>query len=1815
MKKYIRLFLFMMVAWLCVQCSSGGDTAGTPTYDEHISAYSGGSLSRQGEVRVLFSSDIPQEVLDKYQPDDLMQISPKVEGKFVMADARTLTFHPTNEMERNTQYTAKVRTDRIFEAKEPFSFQFNTLPFALSANVKTLTEGEGGYQILVSINTADNEKPDVVEKHIQFSHKCTTNWTHSDQGTSHQVMLDIKPDKDINLLIQSVADASLGLEEKLLTEVSLPSFHSFKVIKAISKTDDRHYIEVTFNKALDTKQDHKGLIYIDGTPTELVVEGNVVRAYANMQAGKQVTLVVDKSLRSHNQVVLGEPYRQEITIQTNKPEVEFVSDGTIIPQSDQILVPFRSIYMRGVRVLVYKVFANMMGTMMQQGNLDSYEGLCYAARPVAATTFYIDQPDIDLTTWHTYAIDLSKQFQVEPGAMYRIELSLDARLSVWPSDSLPALSRQELAQEDARLLESQSRTFDYTTYYYTGMGHDQQQWWVDNYYQKRKDPSTPYYYDDRIVARNVLATNIGLTAQRGTDQDISIVAVNLPDALPLADTDIKAYNHQQQLVATARTNADGIAQLHYDVKAGQPSYIVATLGNDVSYLKIPDNESLSTSTFDVSGQSIQRGLKGYIYGERGVWRPGDTLHIGFMLNDRKHSLPEGHPVTLRLTNPLGQLVHTQTLTSGIMGTYAFNVATDADAPTGVWNAQINVGGVNFEKSLRIEAIKPNRLKINLTLPDGALTKGDNHSQLYTEWLNGQKAGGLKYDISATIVQSKTSWPKLKEYTFDDPTKSFETAEQEISKGTVSESGKAATNIQFNIDKDNAPGMLRCNLVTHVYEPSGEFSTDVTQAQIAPYRRFVGIKAPQQTKQTQLDTDKKHTYSVISVDKDGHPQANVRIDVQIYKVNWYWWWSSTRDDLAGYTKSEHHTPFRDLSVTTDSEGKATFDMNIAKQEWGTYLIVAQDQECHHSTGVLSYFDWPWMTSRRSTENGESATQLTLSTDRKEYAPGDKIHLSVPSEAGSRAIVSICNGSQILSLRTYPCQKGQTEILLDVTEQMMPNVYLAVSLVQPYNQTINDMPIRMYGITPVTVTSAASHLQPVVKCDDEFRSESTCQVTVSEQSGRPMGYTLAIVDEGLLDLTHFKTPDAWSLFNAREALGVRFWDMYQLVSGAYGGRIEQFFSIGGDEALNNAPKAIVNRFTPMVHFAGPFELKKGEKRTHSVNVPNYNGRVRVMVVAGDGQAYGHTDKSVLVRRPLMLIGTMPRQIGVNDEMTVAATVFATKALGKVRVQLSAADGLQVVGDKVQTLQFDAAGDQTVQFRIRAGEYAGMSTVSLQASAGSDRADYTAQIDMRAVSIPISQTTEVKIAPGQTYQTDITLPGNSDNKLLTELSAIQPLNMTYRINQLLVYPHGCAEQTVSKAFPQLYLAEFADLSLTQAAKVEENVKYCIRRIGSYQTPDGGIAYWPSSRNSNVWVSGYVLHFLTEAAARGYFVQTDMMNRLKSYVTKQANSWEPKYNGEENAYLLYVLANAQSSQLGAMNRMLEHAAELSRTCNDLLAGAYALSGRKDISQKLLQSGSGTSHNHWYNPEAAHLMALDLVSDAKALECAETLRSRLMSDQWLSTSNCAMSLIALSHYYKHTKQSSGLNFQAKVNGKLIGDIDSKKFTWTAQTEMEQPKAKLEVTNRDKNGTLYLNLTAQGMASQSSVPASSNGLELTIHYKDQNGGSISPASLQQSTTFHAVLTVSNKTMNAVDNVAVTHIVPAGWEILSSKPSNSVSYQDQRDDRLLSYIDRLAQGASVTIDVTLSATYAGKYYLPAIHAEAMYDNQISGNTASSECVVQ
>lgn len=1818
--KQLYYLVLALVALMCCQCTGKVSKLNEPVaYNEYVTAYTAGCVPRKSDVRVLLSQDIPQGRMDSVKAAEVMQLSPKVEGSYSYADARTLLFTPATTMSPNTEYSVQVALDKVLDDAQEFQFAFKTRPLAIGGNLKSLevTEDEQ-YELTYSLYTADSESPKEVESHVSLVYlpKSEVTWSHATDGLSHELKVRTKPESDCSLELYQVEDKKVGAERKVITSTVLPSTKQLEAVSFLSKPGDRQCIEVTFNKNLDPKQDLTGLVTIEGADTQIDIEGNKLLLYANMDESENetVTVAVAKSVRSRSGLTLAKGLSRQVTISTQKPEVQFVGDGTIIPQSDRILVPFRAIYMRGVRVMVFKVFANMMGTMLLRGDISEDDYLNYAARPVAATTFYMDEQGADLTKWNTYAIDLTEQMKLEPGAMYRVELSLDARLSAWPCDSLPKATREELAAEDARVLAASNEGFDESrSYYYTGRYRHQSFWWDDNYYEHYDDPAYRYYYSEHTVGKNVLATNIGLTALRGSAQALSVTAIGLPDALPMSGVEMTAYSMQQQVVGTGKSNDEGIAEIRYDAKLGQPAYVVARKGDDVSYLKVTTDQTLSTSTFDVSGNVIERGLKGFIYGDRGVWRPGDTLHIAFMLNDRDKTLPEEHPVTLRLTNPLGQEACRMTRTQGAMGLYVFEIPTAEDALTGIWSAQIQVGGVTFAKNLRIETIKPNRLKIDLKLPEETLAAGNSQASLHTEWLNGIPARGLKYDITATLIETTTGWKGWKDYVFDNPTKTFETSEQLVARGEVGATGDATCTLKLN-PGNTAPGMLRGNLVTHVYEPSGEFSVDVTQLIIAPYSHFVGIKAPAQANQSHLDTDRDHTFQVASVNKEGKAIPAVKVRVDIYKVDWYWWWNSSREDMAGYTSSKYNKPVKTLSVVTDSQGQGSFTLNMTQANWGTYLIVAQDLTSGHSAGTLSYFDWPWMTSRRSDVASENATALTLTTDKQEYAPGEKIRLNIPSEAGSRAIVSVSNGSRILQLNTYPCQAGHTEIVLDATEAMTPNVYLGVSLVQPYHQTLNDMPIRMYGLTPITVTSPRSHLAPVVTCADEFRPESRSQVTVSEKEGRPMAYTLAIVDEGLLDLTRFKTPNAWDVFNAREALGTRFWDLYSHVNGAYGGRIEQLFSIGGDEALNNTPKAIVNRFRPMVHFAGPFTLKKGEKRTHKVNVPNYNGRVRVMVVAGDGSAYGSADKSVLVNRPLMLIGTMPRQIGRGDEMTVSATVFATDRLGDVQVSLKGSKGLQVVGEASQTIRMDEAGDKTIQFSIKDdGQGGSEGMVTLVATSGSYKADYTSPISIRTVSQTLSNTIEKRVEAGATLEETLTMPGEGDYRLLLGASAVQPLNVGRRLSQLISYPHGCVEQTTSKAFPQLYLDDFSALSPEQQREVEANVKNCIERLPSYQTKEGGMSYWPGARSSHQWASGYVLHFLSEAMACGYYVPDNLMRNLKMYVKVQAAAWSDKDDLSTTAYMLYVLSAMQMPELGAMNRMRERAATLPADARHLLSAAYALAGREDAELHNNIKGEEKNYSRWMPLEVACLLDQLAIGDNHASESAETIRKRLMSEHWLSTSDCAFSLIALSQYYKKHQVGKGLQHVVTVDGKQVAEVKSHKFAWSQELPVAGASCRLAWRNTS-DAEMYVTLTTQGTATQGKVERMNQGLEVTARYTTDDDKPLTVSELAQSTTFRCAVTISNTAGTDLENIAVTHILPAGWEILSASGAGTIHYQDRRDDRLLSYIDLLRKGESVTIRLNLSATYAGRFYLPSVQAEAMYDAKVMGCTESDEVVV-
>ena len=1844
MIRSIGLFCVLCLLSLLTSCHTTSSTdQDLPPYNPNVEAFTTGKISRYSPVYLIFNQEIPAERLKADRLGKLVRLKPDVPGRWAFENNRTLVFKPEKGFERNTSYQVNVDLSEWFEAEgkdKRFAFGFTTLPLALRGNLESMDinkKNENGYDLTAVLFTPDKESPGTVESLVDFSEKVDATWQHSPDGKKHEVALTNVPAgmEGERTLRLSVSSNKLGVEKADVVTVNIPDQNDFSVYDVVYVSEPECYVEVAFTKLLDSAQDMRGLAFIAGNTSETVnVDGNKLRLYpdADLREKGAMNIHLNQGISSKSGLNLKEAVVRQVVANEQKPNVRFIGKGVIIPQSTQLSVPFQAIYLRGVTVSVIKILEQNIGQFLQSNNLDESGELMRVGRLIARKTIFLDEEGLDLSRWNTFAVDLKRLIEPEPGAIYRLELSFDRPLSVYPcgNDTVVLSKEQILASDEIRFKEESAR-FDEGGYYYY-----RQYDWSDYNWEKRSDPCSDSYYFNKVEGKNVLATNLGLVAMLGQDNDMTVLVHNIQNTEPERGVTVTAYNYQHQALASGTTDDKG--QVRLDLSSGRPFYLIASQGTQRSYLRVDNGSALSLSSFDVSGEVVQKGIKGFIYGERGVWRPGDTLHLGFMLNDRAKQLPAEHPVVMELYNPLGQMYARKTQTRGELGLYVFDFVTEADAPTGAWNVKAQVGGVSFSKRLRIESIKPNRLKIALSMPEKTLLRGEPmDARLHVEWLQGAIARNLKYDIQGTFIATPTTFEGYKGFYFDDPSRVFNTEESKLISGVTNERGDATVQARFELGS-TAPGMLLANLVTRVYEESGDFSIDADRMLYSPYRRYAGIKSPQKDKE-QLNTGTNYTYEVASVDYLGKPQANTELDVKVYKVYWHWWWDSNSSGLANYVSDSYNKPVKTFAVRTDGDGRGTFQLSFPDKEWGTYFISVKDKESKHSTGVMSYFDWPYNEGRRNTDGSESATMLSFKTDKDSYTPGEKMVVTFPSTKGSRAIISIENGVRVLSLTEHTCEDKQTTVRLDVTKDMQPNAYVYITLLQPHGITKNDLPIRLYGVVPFTVTSPESHLTPVIQSPAELKPDASYTISVSEKNGKEMAYTLAIVDEGLLDLTRFRTPEPWKAFNAREALGVNTWDLYNYVVGAYGGRIEQLFSIGGDDALNKGPKAIVNRFKPVVRFDGPFLLKKGKTARHTYQMPNYNGRVKIMVVAGNGEAYGHADKSVMVRKPVMLLGTLPRVIGVGEEMVVPATVFATEdGVGAVNVSIACSSNMEVVGEATRSLSFERKGDQQASFRIRVKKNPGIGKVTITATGKGDKSVYETELEIRTVRRPQVKVTAATLEAGKSWKETVAMPGaTGTNQLTLEVSDIAPVNVSSRLSYLLGYPHGCLEQITSKGFPQLYISSFTDLTLQQAKSTEEAVKEVIRRLRSYQTVDGAFAYWPGGTSSNGWGTVYATHFLLEASKKGYLVPEAMKQSVLNNLRRVARNWKPVtsyYKDSEEAtqaYRLYVLALAGSPEMGAMNRLKEMK-DLTSMSRWSLASAYALVGREDVAQDLISKTTALPSGYSEYDEtfgsdvrdqSIQLMTLCLLDKGKeAATLVEELSKQLSSDDWLSTQSTAFALVALSDYLAKYRVDGAMDFTYACGGK-DGQVKTDKNIWS-ETLLDKAgtSASVELKNTGKS-TLFARIITEGIPEQGEEKAYANGVSLAVSYVDLNGSPVNVAQLEQGTNFSAVVTVKNPSARGYNNLVLSEIFPAGWEILNTRFLNEsvtdslsagVNYQDIRDDRVYSYIDRLPAGSQVTVKINLCAVYPGRFYLPPVYCEAMYDYLIRANTAGQEVTV-
>lgn len=1814
-----------------------------PEFAGYISAFTTGYISSGSTIKIKLSTAFANTELNTALKEKYFSFEPEIKGETVWKDAQTLEFRPAERLKQGETYKAVFHLDKLVDVKKElrdFEFVFQTIRQSMSLQcneLKTYSSSDYNfYNVAGLISTADMAEAGLIEQSLG-AHLSGSNlhlkWLHNDAGTEHRFLIDSirRPASGNGELVLDCNGKALGLDYTHMEKKTVPGKGVFSVLSARVVNESDQYLLVTFSNPIDASQSLEGLVSCEGmNEVRYIVNENQVLVYpANAKAGAY-TLKVLKGVKDTGGRQLELDYEYSLVIEEVKPAVRFSGSGNILPSTGGLSMPFETVNLRAVDVKVIRIYENNVLQFLQNNDLDGSNSLAQVGKKVAEKRINLGITNpADFGNWKKFSLDLSSLIKSEPGAIYRVILSFRKSYSTYAC--LGNTADEKFEMEEIKAPEEEGEVSYYGYYYedYYNYYDNEESDGEDYNYEDRDNPCKGYYYRqyDRTVARNILASDLGLTLKKGNDGSLFAVVNDLLTTDPLSGVTLELYDYQKQLIQSAKTNSEGQAFISTPQRA---YFLLAKKDKQRAYIRLDDGASLSMSMFEVGGDAVKKGVKGFIYGERGVWRPGDSLHLNFILEDKLGTIPANHPVTFELTNPQGQVYKRLLKNKNVDGFYNFATATDKNAPTGLWNAEVKIGPNKFSKGIRIETIMPNRLKIDVQVGDNKLIVGREETtvKLHTNWLTGAKAPGLQAKVGLALTAVPTSFEKFKDYTFDDQSRRFEAQGIVLFDGPVDEEGNATFSIKPDLSS-SAPGFLRAAFSTAVFEKGGAFSVDRFSLDYSPYKYYAGIKLPEGERYSGiLYTNRDHNIAIATVDQTGKPVSREHLRFELYKLEWRWWWDQYEDELANYSFDDYHRPVQAQEISSRN-GKASVTVNIPDNRWGRYLVRVTDLDDGHTTSMVTYFDWAnWMDRDGGSENKMLSNMLSFKTDKSSYSTGEDITVSIPTPQNGRALVTIENGSRVLEAHWLETEKGSTNFKFKATAQMAPNIYVHVSLMQPHART-NDLPIRLYGVAPVTINDPESHLKPTLSMQDVLQPEQEVSIVVSEQNNREMAFTLAVVDEGLLDITRFKTPDPYNTFYAKEALGVKTWDCYDKVIGAFGADLERILSIGGDGSGTDDDGAKANRFKPMVKCFGPYHLGKGEKRTIRFKMPMYVGSVRTMLIAGAKGAYGIAEKTTPVKAPLMLLGTLPRVLSVTEEVKLPVSVFGgDKNIGNTVVKVEVNGLLQTTGGNSKSVSIGKDEEKQVVFDLKVKNQTGIAKVKITASGGGHNAVYEMELDVRNPNPYQTVTKDLWVEAGKSIKENIVpvgLPGTNSGVL--ELSTIPPINLDERLEYLISYPHGCIEQTTSQTFAQLYLSEVLDLTEANKNEAEMNIRFGISEISKFQLSGGAMSYWQGSTETSDWGTSYAGHFLLLAEKKGYTLPSGLKKSWISYQQNVAQSFAATKNKDFNydvlqAYRLYVLALAEHPVLSAMNRLRE-SSQLSDQAKWLLAGAYAQMGQISEAEKIIARAprevSPYTVNYYTYGSSERDMAiiLDVLclmnKKPQALDQLKKVSDFLSSKRWLSTQTTAFGLVSVANFVRKFGGASALQARCTINGKET-NLGGSKFIARIPLSFQNNSAGFTVRN-DGKGTLYARIVNRGKPALGEEIEKAENLSVTAVYKNMDGNVIDPQELVQGTDFLLSITVRNTGFKGeLKNLALSSYIPSGWEIHNARmddneallKNSAFTYQDIRDDRVFTYFD-LGGNESKTFHLVLNAAYLGRYYLPALNAEAMYDASVYART--------
>ena len=1735
-----------------------------------------------------FSDNIaPTNKIDEWTNDKLIEFTPELNGKFKWEDGKTLIFSPETDLMPSTDYVGKMTSKIEKSTTKKISkedLKLSTTPFSYVKSECYWDNVEGGsYEVngKIKIEFTEPVNPEELQKSLKLTcnskdvvYNLLTKTSSNIIEISTNKLIKNKETQKIEVTINKGLQSIFKrkpLAESSIIKFDLQPIENLDIKQVYAGLDViMGWIEIQSNQAIDKEKAKQFIKLTPDVPFELTQEDNHLKIEGEFKPGTEVKVILKQGLKGLYGGSLSSDLEYSVVINNARSMIAFTdASGRYLLWSGQKTIGIQTVNTEEVNVSIHKIseenIIHFLSENIRGG--DYYYG---ENAPEESST------DLSYVNLENYATQIWAENFTNTG---RTNTLFDYQLD---------MSK------------------------------------IKNYGKKGlylvKIANTEDYYDGK--SKIVYVTNLGIIS-RVSDKNISVFVNDIATTEPVSNAKVKIYSNKHELMYEGTTNQDGAYQVNIEEQINKEikvKYILVKKEEDCNFLDLNSCE-IPTSKFDISGKELaSSGYDAFIYSSRDLFRAGETIPLSAIIRNRDRLPVENQPFILELVANDEKVISRWKKTTNTQGSFELKYEVPKDFMPGKYKFNLKSGDQTNLNSYQvtIRDFAPDQLKMNLKPYKKILYQGDKMSiNGKIDFIFGAPAAKQAFDININFQNTDFGSSKYSDYQFSSPKLS------EKRKGNIYYQGISDQEGNFSytsntLDSINTTGYINANATITFIDLSGHQFIRSQNFKIYGKKHYLGIKY-----------DGNNVYNLhsparidfIAVGPENNLCQKVPAEIELAKIEWV---SNKKINSEGREFYESQKTTKIIyrkSVYID--GKSYINDPI--HEPGDYELRLYEKGSADYVSK-SFNVWEDYQNSQATYsvNKNGFITITPQKDVNEVGQNNKIVFSTPFNG--KMLVTIEKES-VLSYQYIEVKNKKAEINLKLTDNHLPNIYVTATLFKKHEFDENNNLVVAHGFQKIMVKNSNYELKPKIIAPDQIKPNKTQRIIVQSGIGKKVFGTIALVDEGILQITDYKTPDISNYYNQALALDVKSYDIYRFLFPELGK-----MSTGADMMAMMKKLSVpilANRYKLISYWSGILESDNSGNFAIDVPIGQYAGKLRVMTCLYSDKYLGSADKSITVMPDVILSPNIPKFLSPNDEIEIpVALINTTNKSGNVQVKIGTTGGIIVMDNKLFNVNLGANESKTVSFKIKSPNQTGIAKINIGTSGMYQQMDET-EIAIRPLSPNVYEGTSGSLTK---EELSIICPSgfissNSTSRL--NLSKFPALKFSKQINYLLGYPYGCLEQTVSKAFPQLFAKDLLLITGKKdvgTAYVDLQIQNTINNISSQFQYGSLIPTWKGVHDYNAFTNVYAVHFLAEAKKAGYNVDKSTLSQFDNSLKQIANQGlnqlgtkssdfylEDFYKNEKikvspltGIYALYVSSLIGKIDLSTLNSYTQYVSRFGKDEIFLLSLTYGQANQWSIYHSFMNSINKENNlkKSDYSLESfdsevrnnALLLNAFLETDPNNIQVnylSNYLAKQVDGNNLYTTQETSWILIALGKLAKIQNQNPSI-VDVYING-------IKKYNFTGNSLSVPLKQGDKVTLKTiSKGLCYYAISTEGVKNTIPAPITS-GLVVTKQYTDMSGKNISN-SVKVGELINVKLTVSSKSTFEVDNIAISDLLPAGFEPIVDYKNGLISNSIIQDDRIISIIS-LPANSTKTITYQVRATNLGNYFIAPISAEAMYNPEL------------